>query len=83
MLRPLATGAIAIALGASLSTRHSVHLFAPLLCGFAALMILIAFAIQIALHLHVRVTIGRVVTGANISAGPGTSYALGFLELWS
>lgn len=36
-------------------------------------MILIAFAIQIALHLHVRVTIGKAVEGASISAGPGTS----------
>ncbi|KAJ2914904.1 hypothetical protein MD484_g5525, partial [Candolleomyces efflorescens] len=78
---PFATGAIAIALGASLSTRHTVHLFAPLLCGFAALMILIAFAIQIALHLHVRVTIGKVVTGANISAGPGFWITLATLIL--
>ncbi|TEB33695.1 hypothetical protein FA13DRAFT_104986 [Coprinellus micaceus] len=68
---PFATGSIFIALLASLSTRHTVNLFAPLLCGFAALMILITFAIQIALHLHVRVVIGRNVQGSVISAGPG------------
>ncbi|RXW25173.1 hypothetical protein EST38_g718 [Candolleomyces aberdarensis] len=78
---PFATGAIAIALGASLSTRHTVHLFAPLLCGFAAVMILIAFAIQIALHLHVRVTIGKAVEGASISAGPGFWLTLSTLVL--
>jgi len=66
-----ATGSILIAFIASLSTRHTVNLFAPLLCAFSAVVILIAFAIQIALHLHVRVVIGRNVEGSVISAGPG------------
>ncbi|KAJ3523847.1 hypothetical protein NMY22_g11258 [Coprinellus aureogranulatus] len=68
---PVATGTIFLALLASLSTRHSVNLFAPLICAFSALVILVTFAIQIALHLHVRVVIGRNIEGSIISAGPG------------
>ncbi|KAG2005868.1 hypothetical protein CC2G_002234 [Coprinopsis cinerea AmutBmut pab1-1] len=72
-IHPVVTGVIGLALGASLSTRHTVNLFAPLICVLAAAITLIAFAIDIALHLRVRSLINRfdIPDGAPIKIAPG------------
>jgi len=75
-IHPAVTGAEALALGASLTTMHTINLLAPLVCLVAAAVTLIAFAIDIALHVHVIVTVKKLYVpdgfvGPNVSAGPG------------
>lgn len=70
------TGAEVLALGASLTTMHTINLLAPLVCLLAAAITLIAFAIDIALHVHIIVTIKKLpipegFLRPNVSAGPG------------
>jgi hypothetical protein len=74
----IVTGAEVLALGASLTTMHTINLLAPLVCLLAAAITLFAFVIDIALHVHIIVTLKKLTVPAgyirpNVSAGPGTS----------
>ncbi|KAH6904445.1 hypothetical protein BKA70DRAFT_1296701 [Coprinopsis sp. MPI-PUGE-AT-0042] len=85
-IHPVVTGAEVLALGASLTTMHTINLLAPLVCLLAAAITLIAFAIDIALHVHIIVTIKRLPITAgfvrpNVSAGPGFWITLVILVL--
>lgn len=75
-IHPVVTGAEGLALAASLTTMHTINLLAPLVCLLAAAITLIAFAIDIALHVHVIVIIKKIpipdgFTHPKVSAGPG------------
>lgn len=82
---PFGTGTIAIALAASLSTRHTANLWAPLVALFSAALILIVFAIQLALHVHVKVVFKdafkNAAEGVTVSAGPALWFTLVTLVL--
>ncbi|KAJ6598522.1 hypothetical protein B0H10DRAFT_1888166 [Mycena sp. CBHHK59/15] len=69
-IHPVATGIIAIAFGFAVSRHEHSPLIASLMSFFAALMLLIAFAIDIALYAFVHHEIGKLsnVRG-NVNAG--------------
>ncbi|TFK24852.1 hypothetical protein FA15DRAFT_694149 [Coprinopsis marcescibilis] len=74
-IHPVVTACVAIALGASVSSRNSANLLAPLISLGAAVLTTIAFAIDIAFHLRIRhiVRSSLDITNRNVdvSAGPG------------
>lgn len=67
-----ATAATFIAFLLALSTHLTVTLIASLVSFLAALLTLIAFAIDIALYVHVRREVKKLdVAGTNTNTGPG------------
>jgi len=70
-VHPVATAATFIALLLGLSTHITVTLIASLVAFFAALLTLIAFAIDIALFVFVRHEMGNLLVGAHTITGPG------------
>ncbi|EDR09461.1 uncharacterized protein LACBIDRAFT_319082 [Laccaria bicolor S238N-H82] len=70
-VHPVATAVTFIALILSLSTHITVTLIASLVAFLAALLTLIAFAIDIALLVFVRHEMGNLLIGAHTITGPG------------
>ncbi|KAJ7246791.1 hypothetical protein B0H12DRAFT_1125826 [Mycena haematopus] len=69
-IHPVATGVIAIAFGFAASKLDNGPLIATLTSFFAALMLLIAFAIDIALYVFVHHEVGKLKNvDANVNAG--------------
>lgn len=73
IITPIATAAIFIALLLSFSTHLTATLLASLMSFLAALLTLIAFAIDIALFALVRHAMNGLDIGANTNTAPGSS----------
>lgn len=84
-IHPVVTGVVGLALGASLSARHTVNLLTPIICVVAAAISLIGFIIDLALFLRVRTLVKGLgddwKLAVNVNAGPGFWIALAVLVL--
>ncbi|KAJ7336125.1 pali-domain-containing protein [Mycena albidolilacea] len=79
-IHPVATAAVAVAFGFAASKLEHGPLIASLTSFFAALMLLIAFAIDIALYVFVHHEIGKL-KGVDANVNAGSAFWMTFVSL--